>query len=616
MTNSSYWKQRLAEEEAWQAKQIEADTNFDKLIEQRYRNVINDIEDLIDREVNRLSEKTGTNYSQMMKQVTTGDIERYEKEAKELVKQAEGMRKSGKKVSYKDFTDEENLRMKIYNATMRINRLEYLKSMTGAYLTHVTMDISDDLRKRLTNEVIAEQKRQAGLLGKFLPDYDFKASYSTQSIVMQSMAGANWSQRLWRSQDTLKASLDRVLTTGFVTGEHPRVLARKLKDQVASTVKNSTYVTERLARTESARVQYDVQYKGIKDNGFKQAWYFAERRACKICQAFADKKTPGEEDGVYDLKDVPRIPMDTHPNCRCSISSYIGEAALDEFIQQQGINNNAKVGASVRHWFDDDQVKEIQKLIEKAPTPVREMWNKYTMRSRIDGIDSDSSYYNPATNSVTFNIDSVLATGKQDWRTKYSTFFHEFGHFIDHNTCENPALNQISAARNAITTIRQDYDDLLAPYLKEIGNMSLEEQKKACKDVGEYFPKTSKRTGKLQPKYQKFVADYRLSKDLIKDIKGNLDDPKRYYEAISGFSDVLQGISNSQIRLGIGHSPSYYRGYSGKVKLCTEWFANMLAAKMTGDRSLAVFEKYMPNSCKLFDDLVKEINEHEVGFIK
>ncbi|MBD5429337.1 hypothetical protein [Lactobacillus sp.] len=369
---SSYWKQRLAQEKKWQEQQDEADVNFDTLIEKRYRNVINDIDDLIDREVSRLNAKTGTNYSQMMKDVTTGDIERFEAEAEKLVKRAEEIRKSGKKVTLKDFTDEENLRMKIYNATMRINRLEYLKSMTGAYLTHVTMDISDDLRERLTNEVIAEQKRQAGLLGKFLPDYDFKASYTTQSIVMQSMAGATWSSRLWRSQDTLKANLDRVLTTGFVTGEHPRVLARKLKDQVASTVKNATYVTERIARTESSRVQYDVQYNAIKDNGFTQAWYFAERNACKICQKYADHKYPGEDElGVYDLKDVPRIPLDTHPNCRCSISSYMSDDVLDEFIKEPENSEAPKE-------LDDLKKVDLPGLLDKGIKDyLTEEWDHY-----------------------------------------------------------------------------------------------------------------------------------------------------------------------------------------------------------------------------------------------
>lgn len=611
MTNSSYWKQRLAEEEAWQAKQIEADTDFDKLIETRYRNVINDIEDLIDREVSRLSEKTGTNYSQMMTQVTTGDIERYEKEAKELVKQAEGMRKSGKKVSYKDFTDEENLRMKIYNATMRINRLEYLKSMTGVYLTHVTMDISDDLRKKLTNEVIAEQKRQAGLLGKFLPDYDFKASYSTQSIVMQSMAGANWSQRLWRSQDTLKASLDRVLTTGFVTGEHPRVLARKLKDQVASTVKNSTYVTERLARTESARVQYDVQYKGIKDNGFKQAWYFAERRACKICQAFADKKTPGEEDGVYDLEDVPRIPMDTHPNCRCSISSYIGESVIDELANNKNLQSTY-LNERMAKTLGPKHSEEIAKTLDKAPDTIKKFWTKFKDKLKIvdwqKGKGTDA--YNPLKGGVTFYEKSFNWDDDPTYYTKKNdVFFHELGHMLDHISAPMAPTFfedlQKTISKPLVKYIDEDWDDLVnSRYQDIVKNLKFSEFRDGKGQVegkpGRWVRVKKDGTPTVATlKQLKAEAKY----DIISDMNQELKDVS--LQEKGDISDVLSGLGNGYA-LNVGHSASYWERGGDRAR-GSEAFAELTSAMINNPGSAKLFKKYFPKTVAKYYEILEGV---------
>lgn len=246
------------------------------------------------------------------------DVQAYQNTAKDVVAKAEQMRKAGKTVTYGNFSQEVNYRLKVYNATMRINRLENIKSQIGAQMLEYNLDVQSAISDKLTDDYQAEIKRQAGIMGESVQG-KLWTSKQVAKIVMAQTGGANFSQRLWANQDALKAELDRVISNGIISGESPRKMAVRLKSQVKDTVTNNRYVTERIARTESARVQYTAQIEAIKKNGYQFVQWFAEPKACVICSAIA-RQNNGYGPGIYKINKVPKIPDDTHPNCRCSIS--------------------------------------------------------------------------------------------------------------------------------------------------------------------------------------------------------------------------------------------------------------------------------------------------------
>lgn len=246
------------------------------------------------------------------------DVQAYQNTAKDVVAKAEQMRKAGKTVTYGNFSQEVNYRLKIYNATMRINRLENIKSQIGAQMLEYNLDVQSAISDKLTDDYQVEIKRQAGIMGESVQGQLWTSKQVARTVMAQT-AGANFSQRLWANQDTLKAELDRVISNGIISGESPRKMAMRLKSQAKDTVTNNRYVTERIARTESARVQYTAQIEAIKKNGYQFVQWFAEPKACVICSAIA-RQNNGYGPGVYKINKVPKIPDDTHPNCRCSIS--------------------------------------------------------------------------------------------------------------------------------------------------------------------------------------------------------------------------------------------------------------------------------------------------------
>ena len=348
---SDYWKKREEEELKWQKKNIASDEDFNRLIARYYQSAIVQINKDIDHYYQSLAKSVGgpDNAYGMVKKT---DIADFEAEAQKLVLQAAQMRTAGQKVTYDSFPDDVNRRMKVYNATMRINRLEYLKSQVGLRLTEANMNVANELNLKLNDDYINETKRQAGILGKTLKYNVALLSDNISKIIMSSTKGGNWSELLWVNNDALKARLDGVLASGLITGQSNQVMARQLKDQVRTTVTNSRYITERLARTESARVQFKAQMDSITAADYKYVKWYAEPGACRICQEINDNDRYDLGYGVFPVDEVPSIPI--HPNCRCSVSAYWVDG-------EDNLGHHAKSKAKAKPKADEDDFDKLMK---------------------------------------------------------------------------------------------------------------------------------------------------------------------------------------------------------------------------------------------------------------
>lgn len=300
------------------------------------------------------------------------DVQQYQNTAKEIVSKAEQMRKDGKTVTYGDFSDEVNARLKVYNATMRINRLENIKSQIGAEMLSANLDVQSAISDKLTDDYQAEIKRQAGIMGE-TTESKLWTSKQVAKVVMAQTYGADFSKRIWANQDALKAELDGIISTGIIRGENPRKMATRIKSQVKDSVMNHKYVTERIARTESARVQYTAQIEAIQKNGYQYVQWFAEPKACAECSGIAHADN-GYGEGIYKINKVPKIPDDTHPNCRCSISetwvdgeqnlvlSENEQLALNQYIS----SSSYKINDAIRRGELSKEQKQFVLMLDNA----------------------------------------------------------------------------------------------------------------------------------------------------------------------------------------------------------------------------------------------------------
>lgn len=292
MTSLEYWLKR-------EARQLKHNITEEKAYERELRKIYSNMLDAVQTEINafygKYADKEGITLAEAKKRVTQLDIKAYERKAKRYVRE-------------KDFSARANEEMRLYNLTMKINRLEMLKANIGLELIAGHDELEKFMDKILKGRTMDELERQAGILGKTVRNNAKKAD----AIVNASFHNATFSDRIWMYQDLMKDELDKLLQTGLIQGKNPRVLAKELRKKFDVSVSNS----ERLMRTELARVQTEAQKQSFVRNGFDQYTFIVNGGCCPICEAISGKHFKVKD--MMPGKNAP--PM--HPYCRCSTAAY------------------------------------------------------------------------------------------------------------------------------------------------------------------------------------------------------------------------------------------------------------------------------------------------------
>ena len=313
MNSRDYWKAR---EETQRQKNIAQEAEYSKRIQGIYTKMYQNIQDDINSFYVKYADAEGITLAEAKKRISKLDIDEYAAKAKRYVEQAAKDRaanhgKTDRTAAY--FSDQANAEMRLYNATMKINRLELLKAHLGLEMIEGHDELEKLFGDALTQRTLDEFKRQAGILGNTILNNEKLAD----SIVNASFHNAEFSDRVWMAQDLMKYRLHEILTQALIKGLNPRALTRELMPLIKKEIlENKRAAAERLLRTELCRVQTDAQMKSFERNGYDKYIFLAEPTACPHCRALDDK--------VFDVKDA--MPGENapplHPNCRCSTSSY------------------------------------------------------------------------------------------------------------------------------------------------------------------------------------------------------------------------------------------------------------------------------------------------------
>ena len=323
MSSNSYWRKR--EEEALE-KYKKSEAEYDKEINRIYSDML----DACNKEINafygKYAKAEGITLAEAKKRVSKLDIAEYERKAAKYVKDAELDRKANGGKTNKQgyyFSEKANEEMRLYNATMKINRLEMLKANIGLEMIkgHAELEtFMGDILKGRTEEELA---RQAGILGKTIRNN----AQLAHAIPNASFHNATFSDRVWLYHDVMKADLEKMLTSGLIQGKNPRQLARELEKYVKGDAKGGAkYNAERLMRTELARVQTEAQKQSFERNGFEEYEFIANSNCCDIC-----KSKDGKHFKVADMMPGENAaPM--HPHCRCSTAAYSDREEYNEWL--------------------------------------------------------------------------------------------------------------------------------------------------------------------------------------------------------------------------------------------------------------------------------------------
>ena len=302
MSSKTYWEKREAEA---LKHYLQEEQEYQAQLRVIYQNMLDAAQKEIDAFYGRYADKEQITLAEAKRRVSKLDIAAYQRKAKRYV-------------ADKDFGKQANEEMRLYNLTMKVNRLEMLKANIGLELVAGHNEQEQFMAKILRGRTEEELQRQAGILGKTVRNNAKLA----ETIPNTSFHGATFSERIWGNQAQMKAELSKQLQVGMIQGKNPRVLAREIQKTFGASASNA----ERLMRTELARVQTEAQKQSFLANGFEMYTFHVNHGCCAACSDL-----DGKHFKIKDMMPGKNAPP-MHPNCRCSVSAYEDDAEYEAWL--------------------------------------------------------------------------------------------------------------------------------------------------------------------------------------------------------------------------------------------------------------------------------------------
>lgn len=419
MSSKTYWRDRELE---WKKKRLKDEQEYADEIQEIYANMMDSVEKEIESFFSRYANKENITMAEAKKRVSNIEIEAYKRKAKKYVKE-------------KNFSDEANEQMRLYNLAMKVNRLELLKANIGLELVAGHDELKSYTGDKLEGAYLEEIKRNASILGDTVIDN----AKTAKTVADSSFKNATFSERIWVNQEQLKNSLSSVLSNALIQGKNPREFIPLIRKKFNVSRCNA----ERLLRTEIARVQTQAQAESYEANGIDEYEYVAcgLKDVCPLCKEMDGK--------VFKLKDMEigenAPPM--HPNCHCSTAPYSdrkeyekwldglanGEHSLrfDEWKERQSDKSKSFLMSKVKsklteasndkryadlstEWKNDfnieidESVKELNySSVSRALKSLRNMLNQYPEINkyvkRISTSDNGAMVFRPSKNDISLN---------------------------------------------------------------------------------------------------------------------------------------------------------------------------------------------------------------------
>lgn len=608
-SNDEYWARREALEKQWMADNLKNDEAYAKHINGYYDKMLSNIQDRINDQYTKYAGKQGLTMAEAKGAVSTADQVAYAKEAKDAVAEAQKLFKQNGSVSYADFSQELNDHMKLYNATMRINRLEYLKAQIGLEATKAGVKVGVDMSNKVTEDYLAEVKRQAALLGNYLPPSELTNYKQAFEQVMRSGNPGSFSQILWKNTDAMKAQLDMGLSQMLVQGLSPLTIARELRKHLQDTVQSAKYVSERLARTESARAQTLAQRDCYTDLGVKQVRWVAEPSACKTCTAIAT-----EHDGIYSLNDVPAIPV--HANCRCSMAPHASRDEMNKLIEAANVENSTGVNpfSEMEAAVGKKNAEKTAEFVDKcSDEQIKKLYQKFGASVHFESL-SDAWPHS-------YGTDVFLRQSSFDGDNSYipmDTVFHEIGHAIDcssmkslYGSYRQETGRTIKYRVGSRTLSRQELYEHVSGSPKYALKATIRDDLWNWGTEGKYIshdqlgPKPRKKAEKQVWLEQQDEA--RKGAEVLQHkVYAMAETARRNGHRYSDVADMLDGsgLIAQDALWGYGHGAKYFSHY-GMAE--TEFFAEYTSARVANPESLAQIREMFPNACKVCDNIIDDM---------
>lgn len=443
-----------------------------------------------------------------------------------------------------------------------------------------------------------------------------------------------WNRKLMASQ----------LTQGVLLGESIPKMARRVQ-RVTGSNYAAAVRTARTAVTGAENAGRVHSYKRAKDMGIKlqKEWLATlDGRTRHSHRQLDGQKIPNEDGAKFDngcrYPGDPQGRYDEICNCRCTLVAAIEGVdtsdaerwsrlpegmTYEEWKNELAPKPQAKpkdeaayrtvhdAAASVYDGLDQKQKSAVASILKRSDENVRQVYLGYeSMFKLLDGNWRGTAHYDPAANGVRLNLSEVFASDGR--RPQGTTWFHEFGHMVDSLSGNISETYKGGAFARSIQSEVNAYIDAKNKQLRDGFKKAV-----AAKDTdwlvangymsswkAEYIRENPdmEKTALAALRHTKTYA-YRAVADEIR----SMNDAQK-----ADLSDLFGGATVCKCEDGWGHEKTYWRpklsqkGYELKP-LAHEGFAEFFSAYTANPESLEMLRKYLPESTKIFEEMIEEV---------
>lgn len=445
---------------------------------------------------------------------------------------------------------------------------------------------------------------------------------------------------------------------GVLMGEHPGEIAKRLE----GTFNQWRNRAQTIAQTETCRVMSEAAqetYAAAKeqyDLKIRNEWVATLDGRTRSSHADVDGEVReiGEKFSNGSLRPGQGRPAEAI-NCRCCLAPVVDGFEPDadvrrdnitgEMIPYQRYNDWAKgngaptttAHAVPKHGIDanakvyervgEKYCKKLDDIMQDADPRARAVYKKFEGQYVLhDGNARDGAYFYNLTNGVYLNLEEIYTerTGSM------VTWFHEFGHMTDYLAEDNinglARYFSIQYKDNLFgKTLRQEVEaiitdrqsglrDAAEKAIKDLDFDKLLEIGVIDKRTKDYLSSVNESAAKNVLKSLILSGKSKLKKNAaMKALENELKALGMTDAQRADLSDILDAVTRGGVSLGWGHGKKYWQTqdklYGKDGGLAKEAFAEFMSAYMSNHDSLEVMRKYLPESAKVFDEMIDQLGK-------
>ena len=269
------------------------------------------------------------------------------------------------------------------------------------------------------------------------------------------------------------------------------------------------------------------------------------------------------------------------------------------------------MSASVYSRLSGDQRDAVKDILKRSDKAARSVYLKHERDFvLLNGGWDGTAHYSPTDGGVRLNLERVFS--KDGLRPQGTTWFHEFGHMVDGL---NSNISETYKGGVFAKTIKKEanaYIDARNKEMREGFKKAVEAEDLDWLQSNGYLDKWRVDFLRKNPERIDLALStlHHSKKDAYRSVADEIG--KMGHAQKADLSDLICGATLNKCEDGWYHDRGYWRPKgSGEdftlMRLSHEGFAEFFSAHTANPESLAVLRKYLPESSKIFEEMLEEL---------